>query len=166
MKPARGLSLSLMAALLAIFSNLNADDLHLWFKNISIKEDLSQNSGNCIVQDKYGFMWFGTEDGLNRYDGHEFVVYKNNPAEPHSLADSYILSLFEDSQGILWVGTYNGGLNRYDRENDKFISYTHKDSDPHSLSSNHVLCICEGRKGFLWIGTQDGLNRFDPKKEF
>ncbi|MFW6140383.1 MAG: two-component regulator propeller domain-containing protein [Acidobacteriota bacterium] len=164
-KRRKGLFLLILGLLPALFSNLFADDLHLWFKNISIKEGLSQNSGNCVIQDKYGFMWFGTEDGLNRYDGHEFVVYKNDPADPHSLADSYILSIFEDSQGILWVGTYNGGLNKYNREKNKFISYTHKNSDPSSISSNHVLCICEDSKGFLWIGTQEGLNRFDPKKE-
>jgi len=165
MSRAKGIFVSLMLVYLVFIPDLYGDDLHLWFKNISIKEGLSQNSGNCVLQDKYGFMWFGTEDGLNRYDGHDFVVYKNDPKDPHSIADSYILSIYEDSRGRLWVGTYNGGLNRYDRENDIFISYTHKQNDPHSLSHNHVLSIHEDRQGFLWVGTREGLNRFDPQKE-
>ena len=94
---------------------LHAQQNPIKFEHISIQQGLSQSTVSCILQDKRGFMWFGTEDGLNRYDGYNFVIYKNDGLDKTSISDSYILALYEDKSGVLWIGTYSGGLNKFDR---------------------------------------------------
>lgn len=135
------------------------------FEHISIEEGLSQSTVSCILQDKKGFIWFGTEDGLNKYDGYSFAVYKNDKSDETSLSDSYILSIYEDESGILWIGTYSGGLNKFDRRKEQFVHYKHDPDISNTLSNNMILCIHEDSTGTLWIGTYDGLNKFDRKKE-
>ncbi len=125
---------------------------------------LSQNAVFCVLQDPQGFMWFGTQDGLNRYDGYQVKVFKNDPEEPNSISDNYIRSLLIDSKGMLWVGTMHGGLNKYDKQHEKFSHYKHDPDDPSSLSSNSIWTLYEDHKGILWIGSHGGgLNSFDPK---
>ena len=133
------------------------------FTNLSLKEGLTQSSVNCILQDKKGFMWFGTQDGLNRYDGYHFTVFKHDPADSTSLSDNFIQSMFEDKQGVLWIGT-EGGLNKFDREKEQFIRYR-QTANSIGLSNNIVWAICEDNQANLWIGTADGLNKFDREKE-
>ena len=136
----------------------------LKFEHLSIAEGLSQNTVLCALQDRQGFMWFGTQDGLNRYDGYEFRIYRHVETQPGSLGDNYILSMFEDHTGTLWVGTNKGGLNRYDRQTEQFTVYVNNPNDPESLSLNAVNAIVEDRAGFLWLATDgQGLNRFDPR---
>ncbi len=130
-------------------------------------EGLSQKSVLCISQDSKGFMWFGTYDGLHRYDGYKIKIYKSEIGNPYSLSNNKVRFIYEDRGGILWIGT-DGGLNQFDREKERFIHYKHDPHDPHSLSSDMVQWICEDTAGVLWIGTYyAGLNRFDPKtKQF
>jgi len=128
-----------------------------------INNGLSQSTVTCILQDKKGFMWFGTKDGLNRYDGVEFTVFKNNTEG--SLSHSYITCIFEDSEDVLWVGTLEGGLNRYDHNTETFTSFQHDDKDPGSISHNYITCIYEDRDKQLWVGTENGLNYFLSKEE-
>jgi ligand-binding sensor domain-containing protein len=78
---------------------------NLRFERISIAQGLSHSTVNCILQDSYGFMWFGTDDGLNRHDGHDFALYNHDPDDPHSLSHNQIKSLHQDQLGTLWVGT-------------------------------------------------------------
>ncbi len=134
------------------------------FVNLSREDGLSDNSVEAIVEDHRGFMWFGTPDGLNRFDAHTFTVYRHDPADPRSLSDSYVLSLFEDRDRRLWIGTLNG-LNRYDRATDSFIRYRHDPGDPASLSNNVVYGLHQDRDGGLWIGTVWGLDRFQPEDD-
>src|SRR5688500_1354643 len=108
------------------------------FDHISIEQGLSQSSVRVIFQDSRGFLWFGTEDGLNRYDGYTFKTYKPDPDAQNSLSDRWITSIVEDKEGYLWIGTRLGGLNRYDPHTEDFIHFLHKDSNPASLSDNHV----------------------------
>jgi two-component system, sensor histidine kinase ChiS len=132
------------------------------FERLSIKDGLSQSTVYAILQDSQGFMWFGTQDGLNKYDGYTFIHYRHDPQDAESLSNNFITSLYEDQQGNLWIGTDSGGLNRYDRQRDTFIHYQNDPNNPHSLSSNIVLGIYEDKTGTLWISTYDGgLNRFD-----
>jgi len=84
------------------------------FERISLREGLSQSVIESIVQDRKGFLWFGTEDGLNRFDGYGFTIYRYQPGNPRSLSYNEIKALYEDRSGILWVGTFEGGLNRFD----------------------------------------------------
>lgn len=134
------------------------------FEHISMEQGLSQSTVNCIVQDEDGFLWIATQDGLNKYDGYDFSIYRNNPSDPASLSDSHIRSLYMDKKGELWVCTYNGGLDRFDRKTGTFVHYRHDPQNPKSLSHNEVSAIVEDSAGTLWIGTRGGgINRFNPK---
>lgn len=151
---------------LKLVTGLLAQPNPITFEHISLEQGLSQSVVTCILQDYQGFMWFGTYDGLNKFDGYDFVVYKHDLQNPHSLSDNTIQALFEDSAGMLWIGTREG-LCRFDPRYEKITRYLHNPNDPHSLSHNTVTAICETRDGeasALWIGTQGGgLNRFDPE---
>jgi signal transduction histidine kinase/ligand-binding sensor domain-containing protein/AraC-like DNA-binding protein len=111
-------------------------------------------------------MWFGTRDGLNRYDGYTITVYRNDPSNPQSLSHNYIRTIYEDNDRRLWVGTEDGGLSLYNRASDDFTNYLHNPQDIRSISSNNVRAITQDSKGRLWIGTGGGgLNRFDTGKK-
>jgi hypothetical protein len=143
---------------------------NLRFDRISVEDGLSHSTVNAILQDSYGFMWFGTDDGLNRYDGYGFTVYKHNPDDPHSLSHNRVWSLYEDSSGGLWVGTYGGGLNRFHRDTGRFARYDTHDfgniTDEPEEFRNVVWAIDEHPAGFLWIATYGGgLVRFDLETE-
>lgn len=136
---------------------VSGQQVNSYFEQISYEQGLSQSTVNSIIRDHVGFIWFGTEDGLNLYDGKRIRVYKHIDGDGSSLSHSAVWSLFEDSEGVLWVGTFEG-LNRYDRENDCFLNYFHKEGDEKSLSSNYIKSITEDSRGQLWIGTSSGLN--------
>jgi len=138
----------------------------LRFETISLEDGLSQSTVFCILQDSQGFMWFGTEDGLNKYDGYNFTVFKNNPEDPNSLGGKWIQTILEDDMGRLWIGTNEGGLNRFDRNLGHFIRYQNDPGDPDSLSDDDVTAIYQDSEGVLWIGTDGGgLDRFDQENE-
>jgi len=101
-------------------------------------------------------MWFGTEDGLNKYDGYTFTVYKHDPENANSLGGNWIQAMFEDGSGTLWIGTSDGGLDRYDRKLDQFTHYRNDSEDPSSLSDDEITAIYQDRDGVLWIGTGGG----------
>jgi len=135
------------------------------FEHISLKDGLSQVSVYSILQDKHGFMWFGTFDGLNRYDGKDFVIFKHDPDDKNSLSRSIIWSLLEDSDGDLWVGTIRGGLNKYNRITETFISYKNIKGNNESISDNSIISLYEDKEKNIWVGTLKGLNLFDKKNE-
>ena len=158
--------LLMVIVLLLATSALFGQEGVLRFNRLSVDDGLSQSTIYCILQDSKGFMWFGTQDGLNRYDGYSFKIYRLNTEDPESLSSSYIYALHEDRHGNLWIGTSSGGLNRFDRKRESFSAYIHNSEDPESISHNMVTKIHEDRHGILWIATQGGgLNRFDPKTE-
>jgi two-component system sensor histidine kinase ChiS len=135
------------------------------FKHLSSPEGLSQNTVYTIFQDSKGLMWFGTQDGLNKYDGYEFTVYRHDPQIADSLSNNEIFAIFEDSQSTLWIGTAKG-LNRFDRQHEQFIHYFHEPNNPYSLSHDEIWSIYEDNQGNLWIGTHGGgLNRFDRQQK-
>ena len=133
------------------------------FSHLTVNEGLSQNTVNCILKDRFGFMWFGTQDGLNQFDGYRFKIYKNKQKDSTSLSADAIQCLYEDSKGDLWVGTNGGSLNRYDRKNDRFVRFRESDTDTTLLSNADVNCIYEDSRGNFWVGTYWGLNLFDRK---
>lgn len=140
--------------------------LNLTMRQYAEAEGLSQSVVNCMVQDHQGFLWAGTQDGLNRFDGREFRVYRSRVDDARSLADSFIRCLFVDCQGVLWVGTASG-LNRYDRDQDSFDRLLHDEDDPRSLSGNAIRSLCQDRHGRLWVGTfSAGLNRMEADGGF
>jgi len=129
---------------------------HLRFDTISLEQGLSQSTVFCMLQDSQGFMWFGTEEGLNKYDGYAFTVYMHDPEDPNSMDGNRISALLEDDSGTLWIGTGDGGLNRYDRKLDQFTHYRNDPDDPSSLSVDDVTGIYQDQDGVLWIGTGGG----------
>ena len=140
------------------------DSRNLSFMRIAIEQGLSQGAANAIVQDKQGFIWFGTQEGLNRYDGQSIKVYEHLHNEPTSLSNDWIWSLLVDHDGVLWVGTDGGGLNRFDHERNVFTHFRHNPADATSLSNDRVRVIYQDLQGVYWLGTDGGgLNRFDPQ---
>jgi len=134
----------------------------LKFEYLGIETGLSYNNVNYILQDSRGFMWFGTSDGLNKYDGYQFTVYKNKLADQNSLSGNSVKSIIEDSKEVLWIGTWGGGLNKFDREKNRFIHFRHDPLNNNSISSDFVTSLLEDKKGNLWIGTEKGgLDLFD-----
>ncbi|WP_169304425.1 hybrid sensor histidine kinase/response regulator transcription factor [Pedobacter frigoris] len=125
------------------------------FNSLTIENGLSQNSVLSITQDKQQFMWFGTNHGLNRYDGYQFKIYLNDPTDSESVSSNSISCVFNDSKGRLWVGT-SKGLNKYDKNRDAFTRISKTSGS--GLSNNAINCIYEDDQKNLWIGTSSGLN--------
>ena len=134
----------------------------LRFEHIGIEDGLSQSTVTVILQDRRGFLWFGTEDGLNRYDGYTFTVFKPDPADPNSISDRWIHALYESHDGSIWIGTRLGGLNRFDPDTGMFQHYEHNPALEGGLSSNKINAIYEDWRGIIWVGTEAGLDWLDP----
>ncbi|MEN8155846.1 MAG: two-component regulator propeller domain-containing protein [Bacteroidota bacterium] len=145
-------------------ANLTAQQNGLYFEHISQQQGLSVVTVNSILKDRTGFLWFGTEDGLDLYDGRRMHTYKYEEGNRSSISHSAVWSIFEDSEGTIWVGTFMG-LNRYDREQDAYYSYFHDEADTTSLSDDYVRAMAEDSQGNLWVGTGRGLNRMDGGSE-
>jgi len=129
------------------------------FERFTIEDGLSNNSINAVLQTSDGFLWVATKDGLNRFDGQNFVIFKHNPNSEYSLPENYVMSLFESRDGTFWVGTWGGGLCKYDPVHELFIKIeTHLEND------TYVQCINEDSSGWLWFGTYTGgLFKYHPK---
>jgi len=135
------------------------------FDRIPSELGLSQNLISAILQDRKGFLWFGTKDGLNRFDGYKFTVYRHDPFDSTSLSDSYITALLEDRAGRIWVGTFSGGLNLFDREREIFHHSLPDADNPNSLSHARISALAEDSRqdGTIWIGTLGGgVNKLVP----
>ncbi|PBJ08234.1 two-component regulator propeller domain-containing protein [Flavobacterium sp. ACN6] len=145
--------------LLFISGNLFSQNKYR-LKNISTTDGLSQSSVIAIHQDKFGQMWFGTRDGLNKYDGSRFTIFRNDANDKSSISNNDILAIEEDSSGKMWVGTYNG-LNCYDPVSNKFTRYLHTKAN-HTISNNAVWSIKE-IGGEMWFGTSKGLTILNKK---
>lgn len=140
------------------------------FEHITVEDGLPENSGTAIFQDHLGYMWFGTQRGLTKYDGYKMIKYINSKTDPGSISGDHIQCIYEDHLNNLWIGTRpiksaGGGLNRFDRSTESFISYLHYPDDDSSISSNYIKCIYEDNSGNLWVGTDDGLNILNREKE-
>ncbi len=155
----------LILFILAQFVSLLVDgqNQQLHFERIGTKEGLSDPNVTCIMQDSREFIWVGTRDGLNRYDGHQFRVFYCDPADPESLSNNYITNIIEDAKGNIWVATSGGGFNKFNREKNCFKQYTHEQNDPNSVAGNNIGKIVEDKTGKLWIATNNGVNLFDPE---
>jgi ligand-binding sensor domain-containing protein/signal transduction histidine kinase len=127
-------------------------------EHLSIEDGLSQSVVQTILQDRDGFLWFGTQDGLNRYNGYQFTIYKNEPDNPNSLTQNYITALCEDDNGVIWIGTEKG-LNSFQEGR---IQPWFESGDSNLLRSHLITAMCTDRSGGLWVGTlSDGLRRID-----
>ena len=136
------------------------------FNHLTREDGLSQSTGQVILQDSQGFMWFGTHDGLNQYNGYEMTVFKHDPEDSVTISGNNISYIYEDSRENLWIGTNSAGLNLYRRDRNVFIHFKADENSPgKSISNNTISSILEDAKGNFWIGTYDGLNYFNPDKQ-
>ncbi|WP_343328680.1 hybrid sensor histidine kinase/response regulator transcription factor [Polaribacter staleyi] len=135
----------------------------IYFEAITTSKGLSQSDVNAIHQDEDGFMWFGTHDGLNRYDGHSFKVYKPNLDDISTISSNLIYKIEDDQDGNLWIGTTGGGLIYFDRTLEKFTTYKHNKEVINSLNGNNISCLYRDKKNRLWVGTNKGINMLDLK---
>jgi ligand-binding sensor domain-containing protein len=135
------------------------------FEHLNVEDGLPSNFIINAVQDEQGFMWFATKNGLAKYDGIEFTVYRQESDNPNSLSNNYVWSILKDHNGTLWASTLGGGVNKFDPISETFTRYQHNENNPNSLVSDIVLSICEDKTGILWIATDSGFSRFDPNHE-
>ncbi len=153
----------LLSCFVIISLHKNALAQDILFNQLNVENGLSNNSVNCLIEDRSGFIWFGTDDGLNRFDGYDVKIFRHIENEPESISDNGIWTLFEDDDGYLWIGTKAGELNRYNPFLDKF-EYWHL--DPDNTSENSITCIYVDKKKNIWVGTyKNGLYQFDPEKK-
>jgi len=131
----------------------------LIFNHLTVDDGLSNNDVNAVIQDKTGFIWFGTEDGLNRYDGYNFKIFRHDPSDSNSISGNSIWSLIEDHSGNIWIGTKGGILNKFNPTTEKFTGWEIKSN---LTKENSVKSIYEDSKGNIWIGSyKDGLYRLN-----
>ena len=137
----------------------------LLFKRISTDMGLSHTAVRKIMQDSRGFIWIGTQQGLNRFDGHEFEVFNHLPEDHTSLSNDYVYDIFEDRRGRIWIAT-EAGLNLYQPRTGTFQHYRHEPGNPSSLPHNSVRTIFQAQDGALWVGTRLGLSRLEGENSF
>ncbi|RKD13305.1 hypothetical protein BCY91_10885 [Pelobium manganitolerans] len=133
----------------------NAQDQKLHFVNLSTRDGLSSNTVTGILKDSYGYMWFATDDGLNRYDGQVFTTYRHNSKDVQSIMSNDVISIYEDKRGLIWVVT-GLGLVSYDRATNSFIAY------PSSAKSG-ITSVASDSKGLIWVAAYDGLSTLNPQ---
>jgi PAS domain S-box-containing protein len=133
------------------------------FHHFTTRDGLSDTRIRALHQDRRGFLWIGTADGLNRYDGYGFRVFRHDPADPHSLGPGLVTAIAEDGEGRLWLGLLEGGVSRFDPRTETFTHFRHDPTIAHSLSVDDVTALALDRAGRVWVGTgEGGLNRLDP----
>jgi ligand-binding sensor domain-containing protein/serine phosphatase RsbU (regulator of sigma subunit) len=165
MKRNRNISIwVVLVVLLTVGQTLNAQNKAIEGEVYNIENGLSQIRVKFILQDGKGFLWIGTQDGLNRFDGYNFTTYRHQPGDTTSISDSDIRCISEDKDGNLWIGT-NEGLNKFNRKTGFFKKYFHNPKDPTSVNGNVIYSIYTDKQGFVWIKTLESLDRFDPKTD-
>jgi len=142
-----------------------AQDPSLYFNKLTTVNGLSHNKVNCISEDKRGFIWIGTDDGLNRYDGNNIVIFRSQPGDTASLSGNIITSIFQDENEVFWITTSDGGLTRYDYRlppKNQFRQYKHLPGDSNSIPGNSINAQIQDPYGYLWLATNgNGLLRFN-----
>lgn len=162
-----GITTALFLSLFIVPAGGQAFHEHLRFNHLTVEDGLSQSTVTAIYQDSRGMVWFGTNDGLNKYNGYEISIFRHNPEDSASISYDDISDILEDRNGNLWIGTSGGGFNRYYRDTGTFKRYTVNDEAENDagLTENTATSLAVDHNGYLWIGTQNGLNRFDPDTE-
>jgi ligand-binding sensor domain-containing protein len=138
---------------------------HIPFQTIGISDGLSQGMVNSILQDRKGFMWFATKDGLNRYDGYRFIIYRHDPQDSSSIADSYVQTLLEDSKGRIWIGTSAGDVDRLDQQTGKFEHVIRSVDFPLQQGYGSARQLAETREGKIWVLFTNQIMSIDPGDE-
>lgn len=159
---------SILALLLGILLLANysfSQNKSVQFESLSLQKGVSLNLTFTMLQDSRGFIWFGTMYGLVRFDGVNYITFRNDPNDSSSISFDDITALFEDHNKNLWVGTWGGGLNKFDPVTGKFTRFLYKDADTDGLGDNIIWTINEDDLGNIWIGTgRGGVDKYIPSK--
>jgi|WetSurSiteA1Bulk_404760.scaffolds.fasta_scaffold00479_2 ligand-binding sensor domain-containing protein len=145
-------------------SIFSADLSKIKFEYLTVDDGLSQGIIEDIMQDSHGYMWFATRDGLNRYDGRQFTVFRNDRNDPHSLVSNWVFGIAEDRNGKIWIGT-DGGLNQYDPVMDKMTRIRTNPDDPEAFHGGRVHSILVDTDSTIWFSTINGLVHYFPEKD-
>ncbi|MEM8682401.1 MAG: two-component regulator propeller domain-containing protein, partial [Pseudomonadota bacterium] len=150
-------------ALFLPFAHVTANETHpMRFEQLSLRDGLSQVAVVSMLQDSEGFLWFGTENGLNRYDGYEFVHFKADRGNPDALRNDFIYGIAEAPDGAIWVSTKGGGISRLDKQSGAFQTFRHDPENDNSLAGNNVRTLFVDSGGVVWAGVRNGgLNSLD-----
>ncbi|MDN5284597.1 MAG: hypothetical protein JWR38_871 [Mucilaginibacter sp.] len=132
------------------------------FTTLTAKDGLSSNTVNAILKDRYGLMWFGTADGLNKFDGTNVTVYRHDARDTTSLPANEVLALYEDASGRIWIATTGGGITFYDKQRNSFVKYL-GDGSWNTITNSTVKAFCEDHLGNLWVATYEGLRKLHLK---
>ncbi len=136
------------------------------YENYNLDTGISQSLINCITQDQTGFLWIGTQEGLNCFDGYEFKIFKNDQVDTGSISNNNIRDIYVDSENNLWIGTHGGGLNKFDKRTQTFSQYTYSDSTGSADIHNIITKIIPSGKDVFYLGTEnDGLIKFEINKK-
>lgn len=137
------------------------------FEVVEMPGGLGGNKVQDIIQDRQGYLWIGSQNGMHRYDGNSFKSFVHNPLDTNTISDDYIESLYEDRNGFIWVGTVGNGLSRFDPRTEKFSRYSKGILDPGSGAHTLIGSIAEDEEGNIWVASLSGLSKYDVKsKEF
>lgn len=160
----------LMFGLLVVLAGLtlsrpaHAQEPIVHFEHLTLDDGLSDNTVYSIVQDQTGFMWFGTQNGLNKYDGYQFTVYRSDAFNPNTVSNDNAGNIYIDHDGIIWIGTWGGGLDRLNPRTGQFKNYSPDPQNPKSLGYDRVQTIFQDSRGAVWVGTAGaGLDKLDSK---
>ncbi|MBU1678320.1 MAG: response regulator [Bacteroidetes bacterium] len=150
--------------LILLVENSHTQNQSIRFATLDVDDGLSNNFVTCSAEDSLGFLWFGTKDGLNRYDGYSFKKYFHDKDGTNTLSDNFVTSLIVTDNGTLWIGTAAGGVCSFDLRYEKFVSYSHHSDSAGTIDDNRINFIMKDsdpQSKILWIGTVKGLNKFD-----
>jgi ligand-binding sensor domain-containing protein len=130
---------------------------HLYFETLNTRQGLSSNDISCVYEDKKGFIWVGTRDGLNKFDGRVFKKFRNNPTDSNSLSSNNVNAIIQDAQGIFWIASKDGGLTRYDEnapDGQQFRQFKNNPKDSNSIATNRLICLYDWDENYLLIGAE------------
>ena len=163
-KNKRSVLYALCMAICGIYSYTSQAQYNIKFDRLGTDQGLTHGNITAIFQDQYGFIWIGTEDGLNRYDGYDITIFRNNSDDTTSIDDNRILSIAEDADGNIWVGT-NSNVNRFDRNSNSFKRYLNDPQENTSLSGQNVVELLLDSKKNFWLATGGGLSKYDSETD-
>jgi diguanylate cyclase (GGDEF)-like protein len=169
-RPLKGRAITIAAIAITLFTTpimaSDATGRPMRFNHLTLDEGLSQSNVLSVLQDSDGMMWFGTENGLNKYNGYEFEHFKRERGNPEALSSDFIFDVEEAGNGRLWIATNGGGLAEFNRTTGRVTTYRHDLQDSNSIASDILRTVLIDNDGIVWVGTVDaGLDRFDPKSK-
>ncbi len=154
-----------MCLAIGIQNMLLSQNENIIFEQYTVDNGLSQSTANCLFQDSKGYLWIGTQDGLNRYNGKEFAIYYSDPLNQHSISNKWIYDITEDKLGNIWVATQQG-LDKFNKKDETFERFYHDDINPRSIPDDEVFGLLVDSKNNLWVRTKENIARFDGKDFF